>query len=85
MSQISHIIFEEKNLSCEEISDFCKEFEQFMGFYRNLCRFCSKFVWSKNHCGENICGEKKTNMRSAFGLQRHLDYPNWTTVSFGLS
>ena len=42
----------EKILSCGEISDFCKEFEQFMEFYRNLCRFCSKFVWRK------ICVEK---------------------------
>ena len=38
----------EKNLSCGEISDFCKEFEQFMEFHQNLCRFCSKFVWRKN-------------------------------------
>ena len=36
-----------ENLSCGEISDFCKEFEQFMEFYRNLCRFCSNFVWRK--------------------------------------
>ena len=53
LSQISQIIFVEKNLSCGEISDFCKEFEQFMEFYRNLCRFCSKFVWRK------ICVEKE--------------------------
>jgi len=38
----------EKNLSCGEISDFCKEFEQFVEFYQNLCRFCSKFVWRKS-------------------------------------
>ena len=38
LSQISQILFVEKNLSCGEISDFCKEFEQFMEFYRNLCR-----------------------------------------------
>ena len=31
-----------------EILDFCKEFEQLMEFYRNLCRFCSKFVWRKS-------------------------------------
>ena len=37
---------------CGEISDFCKEFEQFMAFYRNLCRFGSKFVWRK------LCVEK---------------------------
>ena len=48
LSQISQIISVEKNLSCGEISDFCKEFEQFMEFYRNLCRFCSKFVWRKS-------------------------------------
>ena len=58
LSQISQIISVEKNLSCGEISDFCKEFEQFMEFYQNLCRFCSKFVWRK------ICVEKKmTNIR----------------------
>ena len=56
--RISRIIFVEKNLSCGEISDFCKEFEQFMEFYRNLCCFCSKFVRRK------ICVEKMTNMRS---------------------
>ena len=48
LPQISQIISVEKNLSCGEISDFCKEFEQFMAFYRNLCRFCSKFVWRKS-------------------------------------
>ena len=37
-----------ENLSCGEIADFCKEFEQFIEFYRNLCRFCSKSVWVKN-------------------------------------
>ena len=47
LSQISHIISVEKNLSCGEISDFCKVFEKFMEFYRNLCRFCLKFVWRK--------------------------------------
>ena len=58
LSQISQIISVEKNLSCGEISDFCKEFEQFMEFYRNLCRFCSKFVWRKI-CVEKISVEKK--------------------------
>ena len=48
LSQILQIIYVEKNLSCGEISEFCKELEQFMEFYRNLCRFCSKFVWRKN-------------------------------------
>ena len=57
LSQISQIIFVDKKMSCGEISDFCKEFEQFMEFYRNLCRFCSKFLW------RNLCGEKMTNMR----------------------
>ena len=44
LSQISQIIFVEKNLSCGEISDFCKEFEQ--------------FVWRKI-CVDKICVEKK--------------------------
>ena len=47
LSRLSRIISVEKILSCGEISDFCKEFEQFMAFYRNLCRFCSKSVWRK--------------------------------------
>ena len=34
-----------ENLLCGEISDVCKEFEQFMEFYRNLCGFCSKSLW----------------------------------------
>ena len=64
LSQISQIIFVEKNLSCGEISDFCKEFEQFMEFYRNLCRFflnlCGeKSVWRKNDkyevCMSSLC------------------------------
>ena len=50
---ISQIIFVEKNLSCEEISDFCKEFEQFMEYYQNSCRFCSKFVWRKSMWRKN--------------------------------
>ena len=58
LSQISQIISVEKNLSCGEISDFCKEFEQFLEFYQNLCRFVL------NLCGENFCGGKMTNMRS---------------------
>ena len=44
-------------MSCGEISDFCKELEQFMKFYRNLCPFCSKFVWRKI-CVEKIPVEK---------------------------
>ena len=49
MSQISQIICVKKNLSCGEISDFCKEFEQFMEFYQNLCRLRGeKSVWRKN-------------------------------------
>ena len=48
LSRISRIIFLEKHLSCGEISDFYKEFEQFMEFYWNLCRSCSKFAWRKS-------------------------------------
>ena len=58
LSHISQIISVEKILSCGEISDFCKEFEQFMAFHKKLYRFCSKFVW------RNICVEKITSMRS---------------------
>ena len=37
LSQISQIISVEKNMSCGEISDFYKEFEQFMKFlWRNI-------------------------------------------------
>ena len=56
---------------CGEILDFCKEFEQFMTFYRNLCSFCFKFFVDKNPCGENLCGESKTNMRSVQELFIH--------------
>ena len=69
LSQISQIISVEKNLSCGEISDFCKEFEQFMEFYRNLCRFCSKFVWRKI-CVEKISVVKKWQI---WGLASHLE------------
>ena len=47
-SSISQIIFVGKDLLCGEISDFCEEFEQFMEFYRQICRFCSKFAWGKS-------------------------------------
>ena len=47
MSRISQIMSVEKNLIRGEISDFCKEFEQSMEFYRNLRRFCFKFLWRK--------------------------------------
>ena len=53
LSQISQIISVEKNQSCGEISDFCKEFEQFMEFIEiyavfvlNLCG--EKSVWRKS-------------------------------------
>ena len=58
LSQISKIISVEKNLSYGEISDFCKEFDKFMEFYRKYA------VFALNLCGENLCGEKMTNMRS---------------------
>ena len=58
LSQISQILSVEKNLPYGEDSDFSKEFEQSMDFYRNLCRFCSKFVWRKI-CVEKIFVEKK--------------------------
>ena len=51
LSQISQIIFVEKNLSCGEIS--VKNLNNSGEFYRHLCRFCSKFVWRK------ICVEEK--------------------------
>ena len=64
-----------KNLSCGEISDFCKEFEQFMEFYWNLCRFCSKFVWRKI-CVEKISVEKKWQI---WGMPpQGLQIENWS-------
>ena len=85
LSQISQIISVEKNLSCGEISDFCKEFEQFMEFYRNLCRFCSKFVWRKSLWRKNdkyeVClkslwnifnWEVITRRRRKYGVVSHL-------------
>ena len=66
LSQISQIISVEKNLSCGEISDFCKEFEQFMEFIEIYA------VFVLNLCGENLCEEKMTNMRS--GLWQFLPF-----------
>ena len=57
LPRISRIIFMEKKLSCGEISAFYTEFEQFMEFYRSLCRFCSKSMWRKI-CAEKISVEK---------------------------
>ena len=55
LSQISQIIFVEKNLSCGEISDFCKEFElnnlwSFIEIYAVLVLNLrgEKSVWRKN-------------------------------------
>ena len=62
LSRISRIISVEKILSCGEISDFCKEFEQLMEFYRNSCRFVN--LCGDKSVGENLCGEKMTNLRS---------------------
>ena len=45
-------------MSYGEISAFYTEFEQFMEFYRSLCRFCSKSMWRKI-CPEKICVDKK--------------------------
>ena len=39
LSRISRIISVEKILSGGEISDFCKEFEQFMAFYQKFMLF----------------------------------------------
>ena len=65
LSRISRIISVEKILPCGEISDFCKESEQFMAFYRNLCRFCFKFVWRKSLWRKNdkyeVCYQFYTN------------------------
>ena len=68
LSRISRIIFVKKKLSCGEISAFYTEFEQFMEFYRSLCRFCSKSMWRKI-CAEKIYVKKKmTNVRSRGGV-----------------
>ena len=65
LSRISQIIFVEKKLSCGEMSAFHTECEQFMEFYRSLCRFCSKSMWRKNDKGvvcfwaTNFCTQQK--------------------------
>ena len=63
LSQISQIISAEKKLSCGEIWSFYKK-------NWTICRVSSKFMTSlfqiyvnKNVRGENLCGEKMTNMR----------------------
>ena len=64
-SQISRMIFVENKLSCGETSPVHTDFEQFMEFYRSLCRFCSKSMWRKI-CAEKISVEKKWQI---WGLQ----------------
>ena len=71
LSRISRFISVGKKMSCGEISDFCKELEQFMKFYRNLCPFCSKFVWRKI-CVEKISAEKKWQI---WGLSETTKHP----------
>ena len=56
LSRISQIIWR-KNMSRGEISAFYTDFEQFIEFYRHLCRFCSKSMWRKI-CVEKIYLEK---------------------------
>ena len=63
--RISRFISVEKKLTSGEISDSCKEFEQFMEFYRNLCGFCSKFGWRKICVGKKwqIWGLRKSSVK----------------------
>ena len=59
LSQISQIIFVEKKLSCEEILG---NFEKFWEILPQFMRFKVEKNWAK----KVICGEKMTNMRSAW-------------------
>ena len=71
LSLISRIISVEKILSCGEISDFCKEFEQFMEFF--LSKFMPFFVQicvEKNLAQKCVCGEKMTNIRYAQAINK---------------
>ena len=58
LARISQIISVEKNLLCGKISDFCKEFEEFMEFFFEIYAIIVL----------NFCGEKMTNIRSVPGL-----------------
>ena len=53
----------EKNLSCGEISDFYKEFEQFMEFLSKFMPFFVQICVEKNLAQKCVCGEKMTNIR----------------------
>ena len=84
LSRISRVISVEKNLSSGEISDFCKEFEQFTEFYRYLCCFCSKFVWRKI-CLEKIFVDKKDkyevcNQLFSFSLLLTISMTTFSTI-----
>ena len=84
LSRITRVISVEKNLSSGEISDFCKEFEQFMEFYRYLCCFCSKFVWRKI-CLEKIFVDKKDkyevcNQLFFFSLSLTISMTTFSTI-----
>ena len=64
LSQISQIIYVEKNLSCGEISDFYKECEQLIEFLSKFMPFFVQICVEKNLAQKCVCGEKMTNMRS---------------------
>ena len=55
----------EKNLSYGEISDFYKEFEQFMEFLSKFMPFFVQICVEKNLAQKCVCGEKMTNIRYA--------------------
>ena len=57
-----------KNLSCGEISEFYKEFEQFMEFLSKFMPFFVLICVEKKWAQRCVCGEKMTNMRSAWVL-----------------
>ena len=69
-------------MSCGEISDFCKEFEKFMEFYRNLCRFCSKFVWRKSLWRKNDKYEVCFKTAKNYGSYMHYEEKFWIHMSF---
>ena len=66
---LHHLCRWRKHLSCGEISEFYKEFEQFMEFLSKFLPFFVPICVEKNLAQKCLCGEKMTNMRSGLAFR----------------
>ena len=63
LSQISQIIFVEKNCHVEKFWEILEKFWEMLGYFGRFCNNLRTFMWRKID-KKYICGEKMTNIRS---------------------